>query len=571
MKFKEGYIETLTGADLARYKVLIGFCGNVDPYEVDLKKTTCNERNIPAVNIVHILQYLVHSTKAYTMKQFSSYKATDAHKFVTSGWIKKLTFLPVGSDKVLCLGRVKHSFRFSETALKPWCLVKKDGEVICGWCDCVAGCSESCSHVGALLFALELGYNAKEKQTCTSRANSWLPPSLKEVPFAPVKDIDFTPSDVKRRRILGEDEIDADDPPVSSTLNVRSPLDNESVKCFLSKIHEVFNEAAILRVVPEFADEYAAPSVDLPLALSDLFDMKYANLPYEELLLQAREVFASGCIKITLEQTQLIERRTRKQSFSNVWKTLRAGLVTASVMHSLLHTDIENPSITLVKKICYPFDKAFMSFWMKRGLNLEPVVKKLYSSHMKKNHQDVKLFSCGFMRPLEAPWMGASPDFVVCCSCCGWGMGEIKCPKFPNERPDYVRPDHFYQIQTQLFSAGASKFKYCDYIVYHPKQSPKLMVKRVLPDSELQEEIVEKSKDRFLKILLPEMMGRYFSSLKQMSDNPSLENIICYCQKRERPPVVKCIGRNCTFKVFHAHCVGVRYPQPDWKCPQCKQ
>ncbi|KAJ1522463.1 hypothetical protein ONE63_001653 [Megalurothrips usitatus] len=540
MKFKTGYINSLTGPDLARYKILIGLCGNVDPYEVDLKNTSCTEENIPSVNIVHILQYLVHTTKAYTMKQFSSYKATDAHKFVTSGWVQQLTFLPVGSDKMLCLGRVKHSFSFTE----------------------------SCSHVGALLFALELGYSAKENQTCTSRANSWLPPSLKEVPFARVKDIDFTPSSVKRRRMLGEDQVDPDDPPTS--LNIRSPVDENSVKSFLSKIHDVFDQAAILRIVPEFADDYAIPCVELPLALGDLFDLKYTNLSYDELVLEARDIFASGRIKITLEQTKLIERRTRKQSLSIVWKTLRAGLVTASVMYSLLHTDIEDPSITLIKRCCYPFDKGYMSYWMKRGLQLEPTVKKLYTSHMKENHQDVKLFKCGFMRPLEAPWIGASPDCVIYCSCCGWGLGEVKCPKFPNDRPEYIRPEHFYQMQTQLFCAGGSKFKYCDYIVYHPKQSPKLLVKRVFPDSEIQEQIVEGSKERFLRILLPELMGRYFSSLKQMSNDSSLARLICYCQKRERPPVVTCVGRNCTFKVFHAHCVGVRYAKKNWKCPQCK-
>ncbi|KAK3929123.1 Chromatin modification-related protein YNG2 [Frankliniella fusca] len=570
MKFKPGYSKTLTGPDLARYKTLIVLCGNIDPYEVDLKSTTCTEDNIPPVNIVHILHYLVNTTKAYTMKQFQSYKATDAHKFATSGWIQQINFLPVGSDKILCLGRVKHSFRIGDTALKPWCLVKKTGDVLCGWCDCVAGCSESCSHVGAILYGLEYGYSVKEKQTCTSKACSWLPPSLKEVPFAPVKDIDFTPSAVKRRRMLGEDDLDPDDPSISTTLNVRPPLDEDSVKSFLSKIHDVFDQAAILRVVPEFADEYAAPSVNLPLALGDLFDSKFCNLSYDELCLEARKVFASGCVNITFDQSKLIERRTRKQSLSTVWKTLRAGLVTASVMYSLLHTDLEDPSISLIKKCCYPFDKGYMSFWMRRGLKLEPQVKKLYYLHLQKSHQNVKAFNCGFMRPLEAPWLGASPDCVVYCSCCGWGLGEIKCPKYPNSRPGYIRPEHFYQIQTQLFCAGISKFKYCDYIVYHPDQKPVLNVNRVEPDTVLQDEIVDKSKDRFLKILLPELMGHYFSSLKQLSNDANQERLICYCQKRERHPMITCVGDNCTFQVFHAQCVGVRFQKANWLCPQCK-
>jgi len=104
---------------------------------------------------------------------------------------------------------------------------------------------------------------------------------------------------------------------------------------------------------------------------------------------------------------------------------------------------------------------------------------------------------------------------------------------------------------------------------FGPVQSPKLLVKRVVPDSEIQEEIVEESKNRFLKILLPEMMSRYFSSLKQMSNDSSLHNLVCYCQKRERPPMVSCVGHNCTFKVFHAQFVGVRSAKKNWKSPQC--
>lgn len=39
-------------------------------------------------------------------------------------------------------------------ALKVWVLLKEDGEIICAHCTCIAGLSETCSHVGAVCFAV---------------------------------------------------------------------------------------------------------------------------------------------------------------------------------------------------------------------------------------------------------------------------------------------------------------------------------------------------------------------------------------------------------------------------------
>ena len=382
-----------------------------------------------------------------------------------------------------------------------------------------------------------------------------------------MKELDYAPSSVKRRRMMGDEE-GIDDPLPSIPVNVRAFLQPNEISDFLANIHISFTDAALFRVVSEYADEYAPPSVDLPFRLAELFDLKNCTLTLAELELKAKEVFASGCVKITLEQARYLEKRTRKQSFTKLWNIMRAGLITASIMYALLPTDLDNPSITLIKKCCYPFDNLFMSYWMKRGLRLEPRVRRLYLSKLSSGNQDVRIMPCGFMLSLVAPWIGASPDIVVFCSCCGRGLAEIKCPKFVNDRVDYVRPEHLYQIQTQLFCIGP-KYKYCDYIVYHPE---KMTIKRVYPDKDLQDTIVDESKVVFLKLILPELLGRYFSALKNLTPTPTQSNqrLVCYCQKRERPPMVPCVGVNCTFGEFHAPCVGVRYATANWLCPQCK-
>lgn len=50
--------------------------------------------------------------------------------------------------------QVKHSQRMNESPLKAWILANMNGKIICGHCNCLAGLSETCSHVAAICFAV---------------------------------------------------------------------------------------------------------------------------------------------------------------------------------------------------------------------------------------------------------------------------------------------------------------------------------------------------------------------------------------------------------------------------------
>ena len=55
---------------------------------------------------------------------------------------------------------------------------------------------------------------------------------------------------------------------------------------------------------------------------------------------------------ITEDDRNFIEKSTRSQSDSLVWHQLRTGRITSSVAHQVLHTDMNNPSKSLILKIC---------------------------------------------------------------------------------------------------------------------------------------------------------------------------------------------------------------------------
>ena len=47
---------------------------------------------------------------------------------------------------------------------------------------------------------------------------------------------------------------------------------------------------------------------------------------------------------------------------------------------------------------------------------------------MVKQHQDLKIVDAGFFIDHLDPFLGASPDGITQCVCCGWGLMEVKCP-----------------------------------------------------------------------------------------------------------------------------------------------
>ena len=88
----------------------------------------------------------------------------------------------------------------TKTPNKALICVKGDGKILYGRCSCMAGLGEVCYHVGTIMFYLLLTSEycrRNSENACTSLPCPWLPPSLKEVEFAELSNIDF--SDPRKR------------------------------------------------------------------------------------------------------------------------------------------------------------------------------------------------------------------------------------------------------------------------------------------------------------------------------------------------------------------------------------
>ncbi|XP_034078168.1 uncharacterized protein LOC117550013 [Gymnodraco acuticeps] len=162
-----------------------------------------------------ITSYLVLHTSYYTASQMKAYKSLEAFNYFVCGWVNDLGTKEALNKCRLVFARVNHSQRSGETPLKTWIVAKEDGEVVTAHCNCMAGLSESCSHVGAVLFAIEAGVKMRETASCTTEKCKWLMPShVKKIPAAPVAMIDFSSAKSKSKNWMmplleGQDTRDA--------------------------------------------------------------------------------------------------------------------------------------------------------------------------------------------------------------------------------------------------------------------------------------------------------------------------------------------------------------------------
>ena len=200
----------------------------------------------------------------------------------------------------------------------------------------MAGLGEACTHIGAVLFYLEASTKISNEVTCTQQ--KCIPGYLRDIPYLPVKHLDFTSAKAKQKMI----EIKTS----KETCVFTKAPDSSELNNFFEKLSKSGTKPDILSCVDPYSDNYVPKAVQpsFPKPLQICFDEKYLNYSYIKLL--------DACIEIDISMTQenvtAVEMEPKGQSKSNLWFTYRAGRITASRMKSACHTDLSHPSQSLI-------------------------------------------------------------------------------------------------------------------------------------------------------------------------------------------------------------------------------
>ena len=205
---------------------------------------------------------------------------------------------------------------------------------------------------------------------------------------------------------------------------VAVPVPGEiNLKNFYAELNSCKTKAVALSLIHPFFDSFVSKSRDIS-TISDLFDKKYLDLEYHDLLKACSNIN----IQITDEEIKIIEEDTRDQSQGSSFYRHRAGRIGASISKAASHTNPAQPSQSLFKTTCYPNIFKFSTAATDHGCKHEGIAIKAYELVMKKKRINFQVKKCGTFINKQYPWLHATPDFLISCDCCGEGCGEVKCP-----------------------------------------------------------------------------------------------------------------------------------------------
>ena len=94
--------------------------------------------------------------------------------------------------------------RLSEPPLQVWVICEESGAIESGHCNCMAGLAESCSHVGATLFALHAATNINKNRSVTDVTAYWKNQVTDKFPnpHGKVSDLDFSSKSKGARQLF---------------------------------------------------------------------------------------------------------------------------------------------------------------------------------------------------------------------------------------------------------------------------------------------------------------------------------------------------------------------------------
>ena len=252
-------------------------------------------------------------------------------------------------------------------------------------------------------------------------------------------------------------------------------------------------------------------------------------------------------------------------------------------MHSILHTNSDIPSVSLIKSICYPESYRFSTESTKWGCQHKKLAMDAHRVMKENQHLNFHMVDCGFFISTDYPFIGASPDSLISCDCCGEGCVEVKCPyckrndtvdEASNSESNFwiqsgilsITHPYYAQIQTQM---NVCNRKYCDFFLWTKKD---YFCQRVMQDKDIWKTYVGKAQLVFRNGVLPEIIGKCLTRVPKVTvyDNNDGSQF-CYCKGAVVGEMYPCSRVECQIKYFHLECLNLtRTLKKNWVCPDCR-
>ncbi|CAN7976078.1 unnamed protein product [Ixodes persulcatus] len=370
------------------------------------------------------------------------------------------------------------------------CLTNASGGVRAARCTCKAGLTEVCSHVTAILYAVESPIRENtDGAFCTSNPCAWSANVVKKAKMMPLDEINLSKPGKPARRICKEqDHVAAAYVPGDEAL--------------FRWLQEINSKAAVLRSIPKLnaEDTYSASE-----------DKETYSLLRNAVKSASTKDTLPADLFVPLSDVERIEKGTRQQASCLLWKEARYGRLTASVMFRIRTLQpLTNPR-SLVDCVLQRKPDVCTE-GMRWGRDNEPnaqVTSKYITQCFRGQSRSIPQ-----ILRLRDSFIGASLDGIWSCSCHGVGILEVKCPAVlkepgtPITRADCLNDNlelttfhkYYTQVQTQLHVCRKSV---AYFVVWGPDD---LHVQEVAYDKAFFAPIFSKAREFWAKHIAPELV-----------------------------------------------------------------
>ncbi|KAK0154651.1 hypothetical protein N1851_003039 [Merluccius polli] len=530
-----------------------------------------DEKKWPRLQWPDIHSYLIETPSLYSRESLKSYTTLDAYSYVTDNHVQDILLHDYKIENFVTLKtKVLPSQRQGKRTemYNVWVILnKKNNCILTANCTCMAGLGSCCRHAAALMLKVELWVRyGKTEQACTSGTNQWLLKSRREVKAARLSEICvrrpkwtdtglLQPAKGKRQKV-----------------NVKEVTDEH-----INKLKLLEPKAAVLTSLDcsdtDTASESDKENEDPLEPLAALYDENLRGFSSTELQEKSDETFSRLRKETTQEKCENLECITKNQAQSQAWQTHRIGRITSTTLHRVCTVRAETANTNLVKQIMH-YDNKDLSgvdaiHW---GREHEPTARKCYTESMRERHQNFNVELCGLVVHPDNPHLGASPDGVANCSCCGRGAVEIKCPykyrdglkgssddtDFCLDKSFHLKKNHkyYHQVQLHMFVCGV---QYCDFVIWTQRD---LVITRVARDEEMLYTFLPIAEQFFRQSILPELLTRSMDPKRQAP------TVCFHCGRPEFGKITTCAKCN---KHFHYECAKMKRKVKEWHCEQCKK
>ena len=330
------------------------------------------------------------------------------------------------------------------------------------------------------------------------------------------------------------------------------------------------------------------PKPNLPTLLSNLYSPTYSKMSEEDF----DQVLKNVELVITAEQINFLENATVDQSNCLAWHEHRAGRITASIANECLHTRLDNPAKSLLKKILLPSPTPIRSPALEYGRESEKLMFETYCTSLGNMfHHSLEVKRTGMRICPTEPWLSASGDGRFTCACHGSGILEIKAPyRWRSHTPDEAAQDSDFYLDTQLELKKSHKYyaqiqlqmfvydcQWCDFVVYFGEKR-QFTVKTIPRDDSYLSNTLPQLRTFWERAVLPELLTRRLeeSERQRKAVEESTDNKrYCYCKKDiDGVQMVGCDNPSCPHEWIHLSCIRPKrktVPKGNWYCKDCKK